>query len=103
MGKEENGNEPEAVRIPIDGALDLHAFDPREAGDLLPEYIRLCRERGIFEIRVIHGKGSGVLREKVHSILRRLPEVSSFRIADEQRGGWGATIVSLKDNRLKHR
>ena len=103
MGSEENGaeNEPEAVRLPIDGVLDLHAFDPREVGGLLPEYISLCLERGIREIRIIHGKGSGALREKVHSILRRLAEVSSFRLAGEQRGGWGATIVYLKNGPLK--
>lgn len=98
MGREENSadNEPEAVRLPIDGVLDLHTFDPREVGGLLPEYIGLCREQGIRELLIIHGKGSGSLREKVHSILRHLAGVSSFRLADGQRGGWGATIVYLK-------
>ncbi len=96
MGEEENMDETRPVRIPIDGVLDLHTFDPREVGELLPEYIRSCRERGIFEVRVIHGKGTGALRGKVHFILRQLAEVSSFRLADEGAGGWGATIVYLK-------
>lgn len=84
------------VELPIEGVLDLHTFDPREVGDLLPHYLSLCRERGIFEVRVVHGKGSGKLREKVHSILRKLPDVYSFHPAGEGAGGWGATIVRLK-------
>jgi len=83
------------VELPIEGVLDLHTFDPRDMGELLPHYLSLCREKGIFEVRVIHGKGSGMLREKVHSILRQLPYVSSFQLAGEGAGEWGATIVSL--------
>lgn len=93
-GKEDGLDE--ATELPIEGILDLHTFDPREVGDLLQHYFSLCREKGIFEVRVIHGKGSGVLRERVHSILRRLPEVSSFRLAGEDEGQWGATIVRLR-------
>ncbi|MDA8088264.1 MAG: Smr/MutS family protein [Nitrospiraceae bacterium] len=96
MDEEENADEAGPVRLPIDGVLDLHTFDPSDVGELLPEYIRLCRERGIFELRIIHGKGTGALREKVHSILRHMAEVSSFRLADEGAGGWGATLVRLK-------
>ena len=91
----DNMDEP-AVRLPINGVLDLHTFDPRDVDGLLPDYIRLCREKGIFELRIIHGKGTGMLREKVHSILRRLADVSTFRLADETAGGWGATLVILK-------
>ena len=90
------GGKPEdSVEIPIDGVLDLHTFNPRDVKELLPEYIAACRRKGIFEIRVIHGKGTGVLRETVHSILRRLPGVSSFMTAGEDAGGWGATLVTL--------
>lgn len=96
MNNEEVPEEQEAVRLPIDGVLDLHTFNPRDVEDLLPEYIALCMGKGIFELRIIHGKGTGTLREKVHSILRRLPAVNSFRLAGEEAGGWGATLVFLK-------
>ena len=86
----------EPVELPINGVLDLHAFDPREVKDLVPDYLALCRQKSILEVRIIHGKGTGALRETVHAILRRMPEVASFRLADETAGGWGATIVTLK-------
>ncbi len=66
--------------------------------DLLPEYLHECRKRGILEARIIHGKGTGMLRETVHAILRRMPEVASFRLADETAGSWGATLVELRRN-----
>lgn len=83
------------VELPIDGTLDLHTFQPGAVKDLIPEYIEACRERGILEVRIIHGKGTGALRETVHAILRRLPYVERFRLAGEDGGGWGATIVTL--------
>ncbi len=84
------------VELPIDGVLDLHTFNPRQVRELLPDYIAACRERGIFEIRIIHGKGTGALRETVHTILGRLPGIASFRLAGEDGGGWGATLVALE-------
>ncbi len=84
------------VELPIDGVLDLHTFNPRQVRELLLDYIAACRERGIFEIRIIHGKGTGALRETVHTILGRLPGIASFRLAGEDGGGWGATLVELK-------
>lgn len=90
----DDGAEP--VEIPIEGVLDLHTFRPSEVKDLVPEYLDLCREKGIFSVRIIHGKGTGVLRESVHSILRKLASVESFRLAMEDGGGWGATNVRLK-------
>ena len=83
------------VEVPVDGMLDLHTFNPREVKELLPHYLEECRERGIFEVRVVHGKGTGMLRETVHSLLRKLPGIISFRLADETSGSWGATIVIL--------
>lgn len=84
------------VELPIDGVLDLHTFNPREIRDLLPDYIAACRQKGIFEIRIIHGKGTGIMRKTVHSILGKLPGIASFRLAGEDGGGWGATIVVLE-------
>lgn len=58
--------------------------------------MRLCREKGILRVRLIHGKGKGILREQVHAILRGLEWVSEFRLADRLGGDWGATIVALR-------
>ncbi len=89
-------DENEPIEFPIDGTLDLHTFRPAEVKHLVPDYLAACRERGILQVRIIHGKGTGMLREKVHSILGRMPEVASFRLAGEDGGGWGATIVTLR-------
>ncbi len=96
MHEEENAEDLQPVELPIDGVLDLHTFRPRDVNELLPDYLAACREKGILQVRVIHGKGSGMLRKTVHSILGRLPIVASFRTAGEDAGGWGATIVVLK-------
>jgi DNA-nicking Smr family endonuclease len=85
----------DTMELPIDGTLDLHMFRPGEVKELVPAYLAACREKGILEVRIIHGKGTGMLREKVHSILRKMPDVASFRLAGEDGGGWGATLVTL--------
>jgi DNA-nicking Smr family endonuclease len=84
------------VSLPIDGTLDLHTFRPDEVKDVVTDYLAACRERGIREVRIIHGKGIGTLREMVHATLSRIPEVESYRLGDDASGGWGATIVHLK-------
>jgi len=83
-------------QIPIDGVLDLHTFQPDEIGDLIPTYLEACRERGIFEVRIIHGKGIGNLQRGVHALLKRLPDVEHYSQASLSHGGLGATIVTLK-------
>jgi DNA-nicking Smr family endonuclease len=87
---------PEPVRIPITGELDLHTFAPRETAQVVEAYLEACHDRGIFSVRIIHGKGTGTLRETVHAFLRRSPLVTAFRLGDETSGGWGATIATLK-------
>lgn len=84
------------TELPIDGILDLHTFQPKEVKELIPNYLRECQKRGITHVRIIHGKGSGALRETVHSILDKLPDVIFYRLADHSSGGWGATLVTLK-------
>jgi len=86
----------ESVELPIDGTLDLHTFHPRDVKDLVPEYLHACREKGILQVRIIHGKGTGSLRRTVHAVLGRLPEVDSYRLGGDSGGGWGATIVVLR-------
>lgn len=84
------------VRIPVDGVLDLHTFQPGETADVVEEYLQVCLEKGIRHVRIIHGKGTGVQRRIVHSLLSRLWFVESFTGADETAGGWGATVATLK-------
>ena len=86
----------EPVDLPIDGTLDLHTFHPRDVKELVPEYLRECRAIGITSVRIIHGKGTGALRATVHAILERMPEVESYRLAGEDGGSWGATLVELR-------
>jgi len=90
---------PDAVELPIDGILDLHTFHPRDVKELVPDYLSECRAKGILEMRIIHGKGTGALRETVHAVLNRLDFVLDFHLAMGDGGGWGATVVKLAEKR----
>ena len=90
-------SEVQPVEIPITNELDLHTFRASEVSALLPEYFAECRKRNILRVRVIHGKGTGALREGVHRLLEKMPEVESWQWpADAQSGAWGATWVRLR-------
>jgi DNA-nicking Smr family endonuclease len=90
-----NTKDTEPHRIPIDGILDLHAFAPKDAVSVVREYLRVCLEKGIYEVRIIHGKGTGVLRRTVHALLKKHPDVLDFTL-DSGPSGWGATRVYLQ-------
>ena len=85
------------VDYPIDGTLDLHQFRPNEVKSVVLEYIGECLRRKIYHLRIVHGKGIGVQREIVRSILANHPNVLSFRHESGSGGGWGATVVDLAE------
>lgn len=84
----------ESVELPIDGTLDLHTFRPADAKHLVHDYLDACRERGIVDLRIIHGKGRGTLQRLVHAQLLRRDDVVDYRLAPDS-SGWGATLVRL--------
>jgi len=86
----------EPIVLPIDGVLDLHTFSPKEVADLLGDYVDECLKMGIYDLRIIHGKGKGVLRDRVRKILAKNLLVESFSEAPPEAGGWGATLVRLR-------
>ncbi len=88
-------HEPPVV-LEISDTLDLHCFRPGEVPDLVSDYLEACRDRGLLRVRIIHGKGKGFLREKVHAVLRRLEGVAEFHLADREGGDWGSTLVRLR-------
>ena len=86
---------PEPVEIEITDVFDLHTIPPRDVNAVVEEYLRLAREKGFKAVRIIHGKGIGVQRETVRSILARTDFVLDWTDAPPQAGGLGATIVRL--------
>ena len=91
---------PEPVEIEITDVFDLHTIPPRDVKAVVEEYLQLAHEKGFRCVRIIHGKGIGVQREMVRSILARTPFVSDWTDAPPQAGGLGATIVTLKTYRV---
>jgi DNA-nicking Smr family endonuclease len=89
----------DSVEIPIDGVLDLHTFAPRDVASVVDEYLWACMQKGILDVRIIHGKGKGVLRRTVHARLLKHPEVVQYQL-DDGPSGWGSTLVRLKEDRL---
>jgi DNA-nicking Smr family endonuclease len=99
MGMDESEDfreDQRTVILPIEDSLDLHAFSPKDVKLVVGEYLFQCAQKGFKEVRIIHGRGRGVQRALVHSILLRNPHVLRFKDAPEEAGGWGATMVSVK-------
>jgi len=84
------------VHVPIEDTIDLHTFRPGEVSDLLQEYFLACTHANIFSVRVIHGKGKGILKKNVYSHLEKNPQVLSYRDSGPDAGGWGSTQVELQ-------
>ncbi len=84
------------VIVPIEDILDLHTFRPQDIPNLLTDYFSACIIAEIYSVRIIHGKGSGILKKRVRSLLKKNPLVTSFSNAPVEAGGWGATLVELK-------
>ena len=93
---QEQPEEPLPVRLPIEDALDLHTFAPRDIPDVVEDYLAECVRLGLREVRLIHGRGTGTQRAIVQTVLARHPAVESFADAPPERGGWGATVVKLR-------
>jgi dsDNA-specific endonuclease/ATPase MutS2 len=89
---------PEPVEIEITDIFDLHTIPPRDVKAVVEEYLLLARDKGFPVVRIIHGKGIGVQRELVRSILARTPFVAAWTDAPPDAGGLGATIVTLQKN-----
>jgi DNA-nicking Smr family endonuclease len=86
---------PEEIVLPIEDFLDLHPFRPRDVRSVVEAYLEEALRAGFVEVRLIHGRGIGVQREIVRSLLARHPAVAAFFDAPPGRGGWGATVVRL--------
>jgi hypothetical protein len=86
----------EPVVVPIEDSLDLHPFSPSEIPDVVGAYLDEAVSRGFDEVRLIHGRGIGVQRERVRSLLAKHPAVVGYRDAPPERGGWGATVARLR-------
>jgi DNA-nicking Smr family endonuclease len=87
-------NAEDPHRVPIEDALDLHAFQPRDIPSVVEEYVRAAHEAGLREVRLIHGRGTGVQRGIVQAILEKDPLVESFHDAPDSH--LGATVANLR-------
>lgn len=86
----------EPVLLPLEDSIDLHPFSPKDIPSVVEEYLEQCIQAGLPEVRIIHGRGVGVQRNIVRSLLEKNPGVDFFQDAPAEAGGWGATRVVLK-------
>ena len=89
--------EEEVFELPITDTFDLHTVPARDVEGVVEAYLEAAWERGFRHLRIIHGKGIGVQRETVRRVLARTEFVADFRTAPEGAGGWGATLVTLRE------
>jgi len=89
-------DDDDVVVVPIEDSIDLHTFAPRDVASVTAEYLREAARLGFAEVRVVHGRGKGVQRRVVRSVLARHADVVDFRDAPATRGGWGAQVVTLR-------
>ena len=95
IAKEFDPDDSEPIVVPIEPAIDLHPFAPQEIPEVIHSYLEAVQEKGFTEVRLIHGKGKGVQRSRVRSVLAQHPGVLDFRDSPPEQGGWGATLVQL--------
>lgn len=95
----ELGPFPEPVSLPLEDSIDLHAFALQDIPSVVESYLEAAAREGFREVRLIHGRGKGVQRERVRRALAASPLVERFAQAPPERGGWGATLVWLKAER----
>ncbi|HUK17211.1 MAG TPA: Smr/MutS family protein [Bryobacteraceae bacterium] len=88
--------EPGPIRIPITDVFDLHTVPPRDVRPVVEEYLAEAHRLGLKALRIVHGRGIGVQREIVRSVLERDEFVLDFHDAPAEAGGWGATVVTLR-------
>ena len=86
----------EPVILPIEDVLDLHHFRPGDISGLIQDYVAACREKGLYSVRIIHGKGKGIQKSRVRALLEKNPDVVNFQDAPMDAGGWGATLVRIR-------
>lgn len=96
MTDEETAEPDGPVILPIEDSIDLHAFAPKDIPSVVESYLEAAREAGFEEVRIIHGRGKGVQKERVRQVLSRSEHVTHFEEATPDRGGFGATVVKLK-------
>jgi dsDNA-specific endonuclease/ATPase MutS2 len=85
-----------SVELEVTDVLDLHSFPPSQVADLVRDYLDLAVERGFAQVRIVHGRGVGVQRKTVRTILERDTRVEAFGDAPGEAGGWGATWARLR-------
>ncbi|MGH9319992.1 MAG: Smr/MutS family protein [Vicinamibacteria bacterium] len=84
------------VILPIEDSIDLHAFAPKDIPGVVESYLEAAQEAGFEEVRIIHGRGKGVQKERVRQLLSRSDRVLHYEEATPDRGGFGATVVKLR-------
>ena len=91
----------EPIIYEITDTLDLHTFSPREVRDLIDDYLQACLDKGFDSVRIIHGKGTGTLKKRVQRLLLQHRSVLAIKDAPPEAGGWGATLVQLRPEKIE--